>query len=300
MGFFGFLHNTTSVINIYNDYVNGNDSVDKFFAFQFSQDNLETYFSLIRSSLGGLNSNPNEQQFMAAYRKLLLCMPHMSSRHTNCVYFEVSDILTVSSRPTPKWSSRTEISTIKAVELETDYQTLINNQYDPYEQHLHAYIATMIEATIIRKIKSCSVSSCQSCASAFAENYKINDSFIAKKNNSGTPLTQPCLSTLNIIKVCESVCKILPNDQQIENYVVCKSIFNVLDIDDLYDSTLFNLHDNNVSENGISHKEKFVSNIVLEYLRMKSSKIGQRITDEEWAEGMKRRKAKRTKIVTGR
>lgn len=94
MGFFGFLHNMTSTLGIYDDYIK-NGPLETFYTFQYSQDHLETYFSLIRSSLGA-NNNPNEQQFCAAYRKLLFCVPHLSAKGTNC-NLDVVNILTVSS-----------------------------------------------------------------------------------------------------------------------------------------------------------------------------------------------------------
>lgn len=50
-GFLGFLVNIQSVLGIYRDYVE-NGPFETFGAFQFSQDHLETYFSLIRSALG--------------------------------------------------------------------------------------------------------------------------------------------------------------------------------------------------------------------------------------------------------
>lgn len=43
MGFFGFKHNMTSALGIYNDYVK-NGPLDYFSNFQFSQDNLKTFF----------------------------------------------------------------------------------------------------------------------------------------------------------------------------------------------------------------------------------------------------------------
>lgn len=50
-GFFGFLVNIQSILGIYRDYVE-NGPFDTFDTFQFSQDHLETFFSLIRASLG--------------------------------------------------------------------------------------------------------------------------------------------------------------------------------------------------------------------------------------------------------
>ncbi|XP_055306595.1 uncharacterized protein LOC129570898, partial [Sitodiplosis mosellana] len=197
VGFFGFLQNMISLIGIYSDYMTTPDSPDKFFTFQFSQDNLETYFSLIRSSLGA-NSNPNAQQFMAAYRKLLICMPHMSSKHTNCNYFEVSEILTVPSTQTPNMPSHIEIISVKEIEIDTDYQTMITAEMDPYEEHMCAYVSSLVEANVLRKIKAQSVSACQDCEL----------------------LAQPCCSTRNIIVICEAVFKILQDKEHIDYKVI--------------------------------------------------------------------------------
>lgn len=49
----------------------------------------------------------------------------------------------------------------------------------------------------------------------------------------------------------------------------------------------------------LTHKEYFIFNIVSEYLRMKSVKIGKRITDEEWMESIRRRRARRLRILNG-
>lgn len=50
--FFGFYHNMTSVIGIYNDYVKPN-GMTEFYTFDVSQDHLETYFSCVRR-MGGI------------------------------------------------------------------------------------------------------------------------------------------------------------------------------------------------------------------------------------------------------
>lgn len=82
-GFLGFLTNMKSTVGIFTDYVD-NGPLEMFQAFQYSQDHIETYFSLVRGSLGW-NNNPNEIQFKSAYRKLLVCMPYLSARKTNCI-----------------------------------------------------------------------------------------------------------------------------------------------------------------------------------------------------------------------
>lgn len=298
VGFFGFLQNITSVIGIHTDYIQ-NGPLDEFFCFQFSQDHLETFFSLIRGSLGS-NTNPNTQQFMAAYRKLLLCVPHMSSKHTNCNYFDVSNILTVSSTQSLTTPSPRDMMNATAIELDIDYEALISTELDPYEEHMIAYVSSTIEANIIRKLKAQSVSGCQDCLSVFNENSKIHDSFIEKKKASGHTMFQPCSTTREIALACNSVFKILQANKHVDFKILSKTIWNCLDIEASYDSSQFDSHSYNDTCDNLTHKEHFVFKIIEEYLRIKSRNIGRRITDEEWAESMKRRKARRVKILDGR
>lgn len=85
------------------------------------------------------------------------------------------------------------------------------------------------------------------------------------------------------------------------NYkIVCKTILNNIDIDKLYESSQFNCHHHAEKTLGpLTHKEQFAFAIIQEYMRLKSTNIGRRITDEDWAESMKRRRARRMKIVKG-
>lgn len=300
MGFFGFLQNITSLIGIYTDYVQ-NGTLDVFYAFQFSQDHLETYFSLIRSSLGGANVNPTAQQFMAAYRKLLLVIPHMSSKHTNCNYFHVSDILTVSSAQTPTVPSKdvNDMMNTKAIEINIDYETLISTPLSPYDRHMCAYLSSIVEANILKKIKAQPIATCQDCLSVFSENHKIVDTFIEKKNISGHFITQPCSSSYQIIVTCNSICEELKANGHVEFNVMSKTIMSCLNFEELYELSQFSCHRHTMKITQLTHKEHFIFNIVSEYLRMKSVKIGKRITDEEWMESMSRRKARRLRILNG-
>ena len=55
-GFFGFYHNFTSLKGIYEDLVK-NGPLKEFFPFQFCQDHLENFFSLVRYQLYLLTFN---------------------------------------------------------------------------------------------------------------------------------------------------------------------------------------------------------------------------------------------------
>lgn len=124
--------------------------------------------------------------------------------------------------------------------------------------------------------------------------------------SAGEELAQPCCSTRDIIVVCESICKILQENKHLDFKIVSKTIWNCLNVEELYPSTLFDSHAGSTTHeemsisNTLTHKETFLFSIVLEYMRIKSKNIGRRITDEEWAESMKNRKARRMEIVTGR
>lgn len=295
MGFFGFLHNMTSTLGIHDDYIK-NGSLDKVYTFQYSQDHLETYFALVRSSLGQ-NNNPTAQQFSAAYRKLLFCVPHLSAHRTNC-NLDLVEILTVSSvdqlRQLPPQNS---LSTGNEFEIGIGYDVLLNNTLDLYQQHMCAYLAVSIETKIVGNINKRTISGCQDCSKVFEENIKIFDCFVAKKN-----FAQPCSSTRDIIVVCDSVFKLFQTNEHIAFESMSKTIFKVLDIDRLYELSHFNDHRkavvNQINGMDMTHKEQFIYSILEEYMHMKSQKIGKRITYEE--QGPKiRRNATRNIIMAG-
>lgn len=291
MGFFGFWHNITSALGMYKDYVK-NGPLDYFYNFQFSQDHLETFFSLIRSSLGA-NNNPNTQQFEYAFRKLLICTPHLSSKGTNCV-INGTNLLTISSAQLPiqqqaKQPMQPSIEVLSAIDkiyLEFDYDGLINPGMDDYEKHTHAFLASTIEKKIIEKIGARTVSGCKNCLKIFEENTKISDSFITKKSRS-IQIIQPCSSTVDILLATSTIIKNLQSQiPSIDFNILIQYVVPFLDIDRLYNFSDFNAHNSNeTSSNDIlklsTHKEEFISSVIREFMHIKSKKICDRITTEE-------------------
>lgn len=298
MGFFGFKHNITSTLGIYKDFVQ-NGPLDSFDIFQYSQDHLETYFSLIRSSLGS-NNNPTVQQFKTAYRKLLVCSPYLFRDRTNCAIGN-TEILTVSSAEhrTQALDNYTNnyntIMRTRAIELELDYMTMITEEKGPYENHMFAYLASTIEMNIIKKLNKNHVSGCQDCLRVFAENSKINDDYVAKKMIHDQKIAQPSSSTVDVVVCAEKVLSYL-QEQHVPFEISCKTIFDILDINTLYDSSNFNGHDQRGSA---THKEMFIYDIIQELMHMKSNKIGMRITTEERGETIARRLERRNIILAG-
>lgn len=305
MGFFGFWHNITSAFGIYYDYVQ-NGPLERFYNFQFSQDHLETFFSLIRGGLGA-NNNPNTQQLKCAFRKLLICTPFLSAKGTNCI-ISATNLLTVSSeqqstqKPRKQPLSETSSRVIESIEMkfEADYNGLINSERDEYDQHINAYLASIIENNIIEKNIARSVSGCKDCLNVFPENIRINDSFLTKKNQSSY-IRQPCKSTVDIIVASNTIMKSLA---QLLDHVELNDVVNTtlhcLDIDEIFDSSNFNAHqNNNMPPISLTHKEQFVCNILSEYMHIKSKKICDRVTAEEHKAGNIRKKNTKNIIFAG-
>lgn len=298
VGFFGLLTNIKSVLGIYSDYVKSG-VLDEFYTFQFSQDHLETYFSLIRAALGA-NNNPNEAQFKGAYRKLLVCMPHLSARHTNCI-LSSSNVLTVTSGVQPeKKPAILQSSQFKAIEFdEVSFYYMLEAEDEPYVQHLRAFIASEIESKIFKRIKAQSKIACQNCLNVFDENVKIFDAFINKKGRTKQQ-NQPCSSTVYILSCCDVLFELLQSKDYVDVNVMARSAFSMIPVDEMYISTSFDVHkDPSSAEYSFTHKDKFIFDVVFEYMNMKSNKIGKRITIEDQNCRAIRRKLTRNIILAG-
>lgn len=303
VGFFGFWHNMTSILGLYKDLVE-NGPLDCFYTFQFSQDHIETFFSLMRSAQGA-NNNPTHQQFVAAYRSLLICSPHLSAEKTNCV-INSTEILKVSSGQKSAVSQNTSESIPKALEIEMDYFAVINSLFDPYSLHCFALAATNVEKNIKRNIRSRPKSGCKECALVFDQNKKICDELIARKMIKTDDLFQPCLSTLNLVKITESIPNYTPSGDFVAFKDMAITIFGLLDTDSLYERSNFN-HQTNLTQHqtisnghgGMTHKDEFIYSIVLELMHLKSKKIGNKITAEEREEALIKRKKKKEKMLAG-
>lgn len=299
MGFFGFLTNIQSTLGIYADYVES-EQLHLFHTFQYSQDHLETYFSLIRACLGS-NDNPDEAHLKAAYRKLLVCMPHTTSRGGNCI-ISSTDILTVSSAYKPPEPVQLPLNQIQEIEIdEGTFFGLLGSELEPYEEHIRAFIASNIQMNINKRTETKSVTACQDCWSVFNQNTKIHDGFLEKKTGR-KKYVQPCLSTIEIIAACDVVFHLTQSKNHVEFDVMTKTIFSKLIIEELYESSVFDIHiipPKMKEMSGFTHKEQFIYEVICEYMHMKSKKIGKRITIEEQNGRALRRCNRRNYIVAG-
>lgn len=302
IGFLGLLSNMRSTLGIYEDFVE-NGPLEKFFTFQYSQDHVETYFSLVRGSLGG-NNNPNPQQFKMAYRKLLFCTPHISGdSKTNCNMDFPDALLEVSSeQPTRLHESKIEkILRAEEIEIELNFHEITFCDMNPYEKHICVLSASAIEESINQQIKIRPISACQDCLNIFNENDKTFDSLIEKKQRRGQHINYPCSSTIKIVQVIDKIVKSLQSFDHIACENMMKTTLEILEVDSLYESSEFDLHIFKQETNTpITHKEQFVLNIVNEYVKMKSKEICSRIAAEEQRESRKKRKEKKIKMLAGK
>lgn len=193
--------------------------------------------------------------------------------------------MTVSSR-LPEQSKDDTVISVKPFEMECDgfiYEAAINETLEKFDEHLYSYVASSIESKIISNIKKSHKKKCLHCIEVFYENELVEDDFISKKNSSNE-LKIPCLSTLHIIKASNKIFNILEqldNDgcTEIVHDRTLITIMNLLPTEKLFTRSDFKSHEKNHTQ--WTHKEKFIYEIVLEYMKQKSRKIGSRITEEE-------------------
>lgn len=286
-GFTGFYNNFISLRGIYDDFVK-NGSLPAFFPFQFSQDHLESFFSLIRNSQGR-NDNPSTIEFRSAFRKLLVCHPLITSVDHN-VISNATGILTISSR-----NSKRSIPEDSAQEYEleaVDFSGLLQDEcddMDPYDHHMVAYVALCIEHKVIAKMNNCKNKyKCSQCINLLLNsNDKIHDELLAVRPDN----SQPCESTVTIVIFANAVMKSISNQRSQGNNFnsVWKTIYNNLNIHDLYTYEDFEEHQHQLKQT-YCHKEEFIIQLIKMYMTIKSQKIGNKITDEERGELIRNRR----------
>lgn len=274
--FFGFNYNTFSFMGIYSNYIKPQNS--EFFTFSVSQDHVESFFGCIRR-MNGCNDNPNAQQFEGAYRKLLVNNEIKSGAHSNCLN-DVTQILNVSSRPNHRSAQlRNNIEIAKQLDALQDrdfisgfdrfddVESALNadkENYDMLEMHSKAFLATKLEAKVLKCIFKKGKMSCDTCMEVFAENEREDDKFIEFKS-----VRQPCKSTINIIRRADELLK-RHESEPVSIQAIFIYIFRNIDMDSLYTASEFNC--------GVNHKDEFIRLIIRTYLDIKSTNVAKVLT----------------------
>lgn len=267
--FFGFLQNIESFKGIFNDY-----GVKKFHTFSVSQDHLESFFGCIRR-MNGCNDNPSEQQFAAAYKKLLFHNEIKSSNHSNCQN-DVTKILYISSakKVTSKPDIRSDLNKLEDFDCENfdeGCSDTFETNSTKLQNHARAYMASIVELGIIEKIFGKGKKKCLKCIDVLIENEITDDEFIAFKFEN-SHIHQPCKSTLDIIQYTETRLKKY-EEQEIHFEALIIHILNNVDMSRLYPLSEFG-----DDQHDPSHKSNLVRLIVETYLDKKSTDFSQVMT----------------------
>lgn len=270
--YFGFYHNMTSCLGLYKDYVK--DSKEgELFMFSISQDHVESFFGCVRR-MNGLNDNPNAQQFSAAYRKLLVHNEISSSNKSNCTN-DITEILEVSSKreKTIVSADQEDIQTLKTINENGDVLNPSNVTTDAIEveeeygilsqEHSKAYLASLVEADVIQRIKNKKKKGCLQCINVFSENVITTDKFIDFLSTKHAIL-EPCKSTLDLITTVDRMLQNF-NSVNVSFESTLTYILEKIDLTEIYTSSEFGeIHD---------HKNEFVKLIIDVYLNIKSIRL---------------------------
>lgn len=266
-GFCGYIITTSSIQRIYNDYVETGD-IEYLPTYSLSQDPLEIFFGKIRSHCGH-NDNPTPQQFMAAYRKLLIHTTIFKSTHANCewdIEYDMasqpfSNVLFATSRRATIQSSRHFVE--PPLELDEIYIKL--DEIEAMEQS--GLIDTCLKGVAIihvaREIESrlkTIDTNCDECKNIFQEN---SDDF--------TP-GNPSPSTVAICKIAD---RFLNFEFLKENFrfdAVQYAIYQEIDSSTLFRKTDF-------SHNSM-HKLYVIRSIIDSYVQIKGSYIARNVNLE--------------------
>ena len=177
-----------------------NQSINPFsyvLTYKYSQDHLELLNSCIRGK-NGFNNNPDIRQFKSALKKILLRASVVSSKYSNCMFFEEDVSSPVFSL---KWTkNRSSIGEFSELEAE-NIPPFVHTHSSENKKNILAYIGGYIVKKLQRTID------CNSCYNAMLSSNKsyFNLSLIQQKDRGG--LIYPSNDVVTILSVAERVFK---------------------------------------------------------------------------------------------
>lgn len=193
--------------------------------------------------------------------------------------------MTVSSSQLNTIRAETNDEASNTFEIECNYEEVMNETLGKFDLHLCAYIASQIENKIIENMRKASKKECSQCIEVFHENEIFHDELITMKRLTNAAHKEPCLSTVNIVIFTNKILNMVENQVILTNNIydkILRTVMNWLPIEEFYTQSEFNNHEQmNETSSQLSHKEKFICMIVNEYMKLKSKKIGGRISEEE-------------------
>lgn len=272
--FFGFIQNLKNLKSMYHEYIESG-VVDEIYTFFLNQDPVELFFCRIRSR-GGFNDNPTVQQFIAAFRRLSIRNDIKASRYGNCIAIEtVDNILFVPSRR-PKLSTEEneieilteennnnndeiEAKVIESISKITD-NVDVNIQY-----HVVAYMASIVEKSIITSSSPRYHINCSSCLQVFYENDLQENRFLELQTET-SDVNFPCKSTVEICLLTENILHDFEYRCEDYNQLAFKICSNI-NHDNMFLQSDFDNHSDD------NHKSILILRIIQVYIKKKMNMI---------------------------
>lgn len=218
----------------------------------------------------GCNDNPTAQQFMAAYRKLLLHNEVVSMESANCLN-DITKTLYVSSgaKNKSKFPNQAELELLSNFDFENqiDYYEDVGKEVNSLKQHSMAYMASLVENAVLRKMINKVGNCCSACLNVFLENEITDDSFIEYKEQISNILP-PCNSTIRLMETVD----MLLNNYSSQNASLTSTLTHIMrkiDISKFYDKSSFDDHD---------HKYDLIKLVMKTYMNIKSTEACKSIT----------------------
>lgn len=214
--------------------------------------------------------------YASAYRKLLLHNEVVSGKGANCLN-DITKILEVSSGKESNTSRANpeELEMLASFDFENQIDDVIcdniqimNTDQNLLQQNSTAYMASVVEKKVLRKMMQKGKKKCLECMNVFVENEIITDTFIQFKSET-KDIVQPCKSTVNLIRCVEMLLKRYESNDVTYNSMLTH-IIRKIDITELYEKSRFDeCHD---------HKDELVTVIVKTYLDINSTNLCKLIT----------------------
>lgn len=284
--FIGFLVNIQNYKEIYSEY-GETGMIVPFSTRCLNQDPLENFFGRIRTCHLGSNNNPTVEQFMSAYRKILVSTELKCSSFANCV--DTLSILHVPSTNKAKCFAKPVIVRVDEKEQKKkvfsnsntssieNISNLLQRKADINENEQYrfdgseltlCYLANLIEI----KIKNVTRTGCESCSKILSDIFEQNEkSDIVNAPNKND--RSPCSSSVKICKISNEILHREAFHISFKYYDLMQSIENQLDVNELYKNTDFSHND--------GHKIDLIRYMIGEFVRERATHIARKITLNE-------------------
>lgn len=190
-----------SMVSIYKNQVSSG-LLSYLLGYKFSQDHLETMFSVIRAK-GGFNNNPNCVQFKAAFKRILMRNQLTSSLKANCLNSDDNFLAFTKLK-----KEIVKNSSLRSQQFHDDDQDVLDVWEDAFDEtnvfqlseytvDVIGYIAGFVERSVKNKLK------CEICLNSLSKSIIFDGKLIRIKNRGG--LVYPQMDIFNVCKTAEQI-----------------------------------------------------------------------------------------------